>query len=327
MPYLGNNPTANFATVTKDTFSGNASTTAFTLSKPATTNGVAVYVENVRQIPTTAYSVSGTTLTFTGTPPSGTNNIYVMHHNTPVSTATHPSTRALEATSGTFSTTLGVTGTTKLGEIASIGQATPLSPNDATSFLHIGDNNNQDTSIILEDAVEIWEIYKNDTLSFRKDTTIVQELHRDGYVTQPLQPAFCATMSANQNNIAANGASHVIEFNTERFDQNADYDTGTYTFTAPVTGRYQLNLYIRSDQFDQDTDHYRLRIDTSNRTYEVHIIDPSAYDEDVNYIGQSGSVLADMDAGDTAIAKFFNHGTGNSQVDLSEGHFSGYLVC
>ena len=110
MPYLGNNPTANFASVTKDTFSGNASTTAFTLSKPATTNGVAVYVENVRQIPTTAYAVSGTTLTFTGAPPSGTNNIYVMHHNTPVSTATHPSAQALTATSGTFSA--GVSGTT-----------------------------------------------------------------------------------------------------------------------------------------------------------------------------------------------------------------------
>ena len=54
MPYIGNTPAVNFASVTKDTFSGNGSTTAFTLSKPATTNGVAVYVENVRQIPTTA---------------------------------------------------------------------------------------------------------------------------------------------------------------------------------------------------------------------------------------------------------------------------------
>ena len=110
MPYLGNNPTANFASVTKHTFSGNASTTAFTLSKPATTNGVAVYVENVRQIPTTAYAVSGTTLTFTGAPPSGTNNIYVMHHNTPVSTATHPSAQALTATSGTFTSDVSIDG-------------------------------------------------------------------------------------------------------------------------------------------------------------------------------------------------------------------------
>mgnify|MGYP001179866980 CR=1 FL=1 len=108
MAYIGNTPSANFASVTKDTFSGNASTTAFTLSKTATTNGVAVYVENVRQIPTTAYAVSGTTLTFTGTPPSGTNNIYVMHHNTPVSTATHPAAQDLTAANATVTSDLSV---------------------------------------------------------------------------------------------------------------------------------------------------------------------------------------------------------------------------
>ena len=96
MPYLGNSPASNFASVTKDTFSGNGSTTAFTLSKAATTNGVAVFVENVRQEPTTAYAVSGTTLTFTAAPVSASgNNIYVLHHNSPASTATHPSAQNL----------------------------------------------------------------------------------------------------------------------------------------------------------------------------------------------------------------------------------------
>ena len=86
MPYVGNQPAANFASVTKDTFSGNASTTAFTLSKAATTNGIAVFVENVRQDPNAAYTVSGTTLAFTAAPPSGTNNIYVVHQAKAVGT-------------------------------------------------------------------------------------------------------------------------------------------------------------------------------------------------------------------------------------------------
>ena len=77
MVHIGNTPASNFASVTKDTFSGDGSTTAFTLSKAATTNGVAVFVENVRQEPTTAYAVSGTTLTFTAAPSSGTANIFV----------------------------------------------------------------------------------------------------------------------------------------------------------------------------------------------------------------------------------------------------------
>ena len=111
MGYVGNSPAANFASVTKDTFSGDGSTTAFTLSKAATTNGVAVFVENVRQEPTIAYAVSGTTLTFTAAPVSASgNNIYVLHHNAPASTANHPAAQPLTATSGTFSA--GVSGTT-----------------------------------------------------------------------------------------------------------------------------------------------------------------------------------------------------------------------
>ena len=112
MPYVGNEPTSNFASVTKDSFSGDGSTTAFTLSKASTTNGVAVFVENVRQEPTTAYAVSGTTLTFTAAPVSSSgNNIYVLHHNAPASTAIHSAAQPLTATSGTFTgafTSLGI---------------------------------------------------------------------------------------------------------------------------------------------------------------------------------------------------------------------------
>ena len=59
MVYIGNAPSTSFATIVKDTFNGGS--TAYTLSKVATTNSVSVFVENVRQEPTTAYSVSGTT--------------------------------------------------------------------------------------------------------------------------------------------------------------------------------------------------------------------------------------------------------------------------
>ena len=120
MPYVGNSPASNFASVTKDVFSGDGSETAFTLSKAATTNGVAVFVENVRQEPTTAYAVSGTTLTFTAAPVSASgNNIYVLHHNAPASTATHPAGQDLTAANSTMTGTLAVTGTSTLtGNVA-----------------------------------------------------------------------------------------------------------------------------------------------------------------------------------------------------------------
>jgi len=111
MPYLGNTPSTSFATVVKDSFNGGS--TAYTLSKVATTNSVSVFVENVRQEPTTAYSVSGTTLTFTATTPSGTGNIYILHMN-PTTTTTHPATQNLTAVDGTFTGNIDVDGTANL---------------------------------------------------------------------------------------------------------------------------------------------------------------------------------------------------------------------
>jgi hypothetical protein len=63
-----------------DSFSGDALTVAFTLSQaPASAASIAVYISGLYQIPTSAYTISGTTLTFTGAPPTGTNNITVLH--------------------------------------------------------------------------------------------------------------------------------------------------------------------------------------------------------------------------------------------------------
>jgi hypothetical protein len=86
MSYIGNSPT-NIAFQT-DTFSGTGSTTAFTMSvAPANTTSVLVAVTGVLQDPST-YSVSGTTLTFSAAPPSGTSNISVRYLGIPASGVT-----------------------------------------------------------------------------------------------------------------------------------------------------------------------------------------------------------------------------------------------
>ena len=109
MAYIGQNADGNFTTsVSKDTFSGNGSTTAFTLSEGATTNTVDVFVENIRQEPTTAYSVDGTTLTFTAAPVTGTNNIYVVNRGPIQLSASHPAAQALTAFSATITNDLTV---------------------------------------------------------------------------------------------------------------------------------------------------------------------------------------------------------------------------
>ena len=62
---------SQFTTITTNSFNGDGSTTGFTLSTASTTAGTIVMVNGVVQIPVTAYSVSGTTLTFTEAPATG----------------------------------------------------------------------------------------------------------------------------------------------------------------------------------------------------------------------------------------------------------------
>ena len=79
------------------------------------------------------------------------------------------------------------------------------------------------------------------------DSALVMSVDGSGAITKPLQPAFLAHPSSTITNLAT-GANNSLAFATERFDQNADYNNSNYTFTAPVTGKYQLNvsLYITS---------------------------------------------------------------------------------
>lgn len=86
MSYIGNQPTTT-AFVT-DTFNGNGSTTTFTMSlAPATTSSILVSITGALQDPST-YSVSGTTLTFSSPPSSGTGNISVRYLGIPASGVT-----------------------------------------------------------------------------------------------------------------------------------------------------------------------------------------------------------------------------------------------
>jgi len=101
MSYIGNQPT-QIAFLT-DSFSGDASTTVFTMSvAPANTSSVLVAIFGVLQDPST-YSVSGTSLTFSAAPPSGTGNISARYLGIPASGVTTTAYRTVTeftATSG-----------------------------------------------------------------------------------------------------------------------------------------------------------------------------------------------------------------------------------
>jgi hypothetical protein len=147
-----------------------------------------------------------------------------------------------------------------------------------------------------------------------------------GAVTKPLQPAFHAYMGTTLANISPGIVD--LPFDTEIFDNNSDFNTSTYKFTAPVTGKYQFNITQRADNIDYLAAYYRINLTTSNRHYEPDIIDPN-FTADLNYYSFNLAILTDMDAGDSAYVKFQQNG-GSAKTDVmssTNSIFSGYLVC
>jgi len=125
MAFIGNTNTTQAFTPAVDFFSGNGSTTAFTLSRPvASVAQVQVTIDNVAQNPSSAYTVSSNTITFTSAPSSGTNNIYVYY--------TSPITQVIAPGQGTVSTTsldvYGGAGTSAMNLPAGTTAQRPSSP-------------------------------------------------------------------------------------------------------------------------------------------------------------------------------------------------------
>ena len=185
------------------------------------------------------------------------------------------------------------------------------------------DGNAQDFHIGLDDSSDSLTIGLGSALG----TTSHMIMDANGHITKPLQSAFLVQPASAQNNVPINAVTDIV-FGTERFDQNGDFASNT--FTAPVTGRYQLNTTIYIQNMDAANNYFDIILSTSNRNY-FHTIDPESYEaggSDAPYYTMCIAVLADMDASDTAKVQIGIPNNGTAQCDVQTGStFSGFLVC
>jgi len=185
------------------------------------------------------------------------------------------------------------------------------------------DGNAQDYHIGLDDSADTLVIGKGSALG----TTTSMSFDANGIITKPLQPAFCANLSSTLDAIPASSSMTTIPFATERFDQNADFDTSNYTFTAPVTGRYLFTfmLYLFNN-LDTSSSYYYVSLNSSNRDYDI-AVSSSMFGSDISLYQMTGSVIADMDASDTMYLAISQSGGAQQCKIATTSSFSGALIC
>ena len=90
MPFIGNQPALSYTSFAKQDFTTSA-TTSYTLDQPVTNeNEIALFINFVRQEPSTAYSASGTSLTLTSAT-SASDDMYCVFLGKAVQTVNPPS--------------------------------------------------------------------------------------------------------------------------------------------------------------------------------------------------------------------------------------------
>ena len=188
-----------------------------------------------------------------------------------------------------------------------------LSANDNDGSIFFGDDGDGNAGRIVYN-------HSNNNLRLWTNANLGLEIDSTGAVTLPDQPAFAARPSGTQDNLATS-TSVDIAFATEVFDQNADFSTPS--FTAPVGGRYLLVTTISLDNMDSASDFYQIKIVTSNREWNDYTKFDGLND---NYWAFQKSVIADMDASDTAKIVVYQAG-GTAQADVrTDSYFCGCLL-
>ena len=142
-------------------------------------------------------------------------------------------------------------------------------------------------------------------------------------------PAFLVQATAMSN--LAIDTDVIIDYDTViKNVGGGTFDTtlGTNSYTAPVSGLYQINVCTFYDLFPNNVTDVRLKIVTSNRTYErryakfINAEHSSNYDCTFDF-----SQLVDLDASDTCVIKIYqNGGSAAGDLEAANSYFSGFLV-
>ncbi len=123
----------------------------------------------------------------------------------------------------------------------------------------------------------------------------------------PTKYEFLAYHNALQSNVTGDGTAYLVQFNTEVYDPNTVFASNT--FTAAVTGKYHLFGAVYVQDVGAAHTSANVKVITSNRTYSNFVVSPAAIRTSGNACAFPFSIVADMDAADTATVEILVAGS------------------
>ena len=329
MGMIGNQLAAGQAlTVANDSFNGDGSTTVFTLSQTVgSVNDIEVLVDNVQQSPYDgSYSVSGTTLTFSGAPDTGTNNIYVIYN-----ASKHITTEQVIPDDGSVHSSKIATGAVTHAKLHSDMDLS--SKTVRIDAMNMGTGTDQwqlatqsavsnrfalrSTHTTLGDG-NPFIIYQPSASGAQNDALVITP---EGYITKNKQPAF-GVRHNSVSGIDCSASPYRLfnnQVNNTQVNRGNCFNTSNGYFTAPVSGVYHFGITIRFDGFNGNYAYVSIVPSTgvfTARELSIHT---------GSYITHTVVGICQLSTNDSVSFEIRNSGDGSINID-SDTNAYGFLI-
>ena len=339
MPFLGSTPAEQYKSLAKQTITGDGST-SYTLNRSVTNEfDIEVFINNVRQEPTTSYSASGNTITFTAAV-TASDSCYLIYQGRSVGTVNPPTNSVGETQIQNGSVTHSKFHTNALdpiklsGNNVGIGTSSPanfggstLQVNHASSYssvLATSGSYSMQFMASQTNGVTNMGSRSNHPVSITTNDTPRLTIDTSGRVTTPYQPRFLVVPSGNAN-VTYGSQKHT--YTATAYNVGSHYDTSNGRFTAPIGGFYWFEHRMAMSGGNQATLEAKVYVNGSEfaRSY-------------LDYDGSTGTdrvqTIIQMSAGDyaeaythwssTSLNNYLAQGGGNTQNAIT--CFMGALV-